>query len=170
MAKKKAPEKTIRTEYHILDSESRSSKEIRRAQEERRKRRVVESQKNAETKERRRKARRRRRLAVGVFVIVGLMVIYSVGSSVVNMVELQKERAETEARLAQLQRQKGTLEEELKQVNTDEYVEQQARSELKMVKPGEILYLLTGEGASEYMEHEEVPEEAPAESGKPDND
>jgi cell division protein FtsB len=157
MAKKKAPEKTIRTEYHILDSESRSSKEIRRAQEERRKRRVVESQKNAETKERRRKARRRRRLAVGVFVIVGLMVIYSVGSSVVNMVELQKERAETEARLAQLQRQKGTLEEELKQVNTDEYVEQQARSELKMVKPGEILYLLTGEGASEYMEHEEEP-------------
>ena len=172
MAKRKVDDKTIRTEYSFLDAESRSSREIRLAQEERRKRRKVESEKSAASKARRKAAARRRRIVVAALALIGVFVIVTVGRSVAGLIELEREKAETERRLSQLQRQQGSLEEELLQVNTDEYVEQQARSELKMVKPGEILYLMTGEGASEYLTHsdEEPEEEAPVETGKPSND
>ena len=172
MAKKKVDDRTIRTEYSFLDSESRSSREVRLAQEERRKRRKQEAAKNAEVSARRRAAARRRRIVAALLVLVFVFVIVAVGQSFVKLIELEREKNETEEKLAQLQHQKGSLEEELQLVNTDEYVEQQARSDLKMVKPGEILYLMTGEGASEYLEHapEESTEEAPSETGKPSND
>jgi len=170
-SEKKAPEKTVRYKFSDLDRESVSSRDIRIAQEERRKRRLAENEKSAASKARHRAARRRRRIVIAVFLLVGLAVFASVGRSIVNLVELQAEKSETEAKLAQLQRQKGSLEEELQLVNTDEYVEQQARSELKMVKPGEILFLMTGEGTTEYTEKEpEETTEEPAESGKPTND
>ncbi len=172
MAKRKVDDKTIRTEYSFLDRESVSSRDIRIAQEERRKRRKVEAEKNEAQKARRRAAARRRRIVVAVFVLVGIFVVVTVGRSLVNLIELEREKAATEEKLAQLEYQQGNLEEELQQVNTDEYVEQQARSELKMVKPGEILYLMSGEDASDYVKEDEdgEGEETPAESGKPTND
>ena len=172
MAKRKVEDKTIRTEYSFLDSESMSSREIRLAQEERRKRRKVESEKSAASKARRKAVARRRRIVMALLVLIGVFVVLTVGRSVVTLIELESEKAETQHKLAQLERQQGSLEEELLQVNTDEYVEQQARSELKMVKPGEILYLMTGEGASEYLttDEENTEEAVPAETGKPTND
>ena len=171
MAKKKAPEKTIQADLRFLDDESLSSRDIRLAQEERKKRRQAETEKNEASKARRKAAARKRRIVIGVLVLVGVAIILTVGRSFVQLLELEKEKHETEERLAQLQRQQGSLQEELQQVNTDEYVEQQARSELKMVKPGEILYLMTGEGASEYMKEKGgEPEEPPVETGKPQND
>ena len=109
---------------------------------------------------------------MALLVLIGVFVVLTVGRSVVTLIELESEKAETQRKLAQLERQQGSLEEELLQVNTDEYVEQQARSELKMVKPGEILYLMTGEGASEYLttDEENTEEAVPAETGKPTND
>lgn len=173
MAKKKLDDKTIRTEYSFLDRESMSARDIRIAQEKRRKRRRLENEKNAAARARRRAAARRRRMVVAVFVLVGIFVVATVGKSVVSLIELEREKAETEKKLSQLQYRLGTLEEELQQVNTDEYVEQQARSELKMVKPGEILYLITGDHASEQPEDGgdgPETEEAPSESGKPADD
>ena len=172
MSKKKVTDKTIRREYSFLDSESLTSRDVRLAQEERRKRRKADQERSAASKARRRAMARRRRIVMGVAVLFGIFILLAVGRSIVNLVELQQEKSDTQARLAQLERQRGALEEELEQVNTDEYVEQQARSELKMVRPGEVLYLMTGE--SEYLapDEEYAPEEeaAPADTGKPSDE
>ena len=41
-----------------------------------------------------------------------------------------------------LKKERESLKEELKHVNEPEYIEQQAREQLKMVKPGEVMYIL----------------------------
>jgi len=84
--------------------------------------------------------------------------------SVQRMVALTQERARVQAQLDELEKRRSELENELLMVNSDEYVEQQARSQLHMIKPGEVLYIVPS--STEYTtsepEEEEAPEEAPA--------
>ena len=44
-----------------------------------------------------------------------------------------------------LKEKKKDLEKELKLVNEPEYIEEQARKQLKLVKPGEIIYIIDGD-------------------------
>ena len=87
------------------------------------------------------KARRRRRLffaAVIVVVLAGILV----GRTIVDIIRLQKEKAEAEAKLEDLRIRIELLENELTRVTSDEYIEQQARTHLKMIYPGETLYIV----------------------------
>ena len=87
------------------------------------------------------KARRRRRLffaAVIVVVLAGVLV----GRTIVDIIRLQKEKAEAEAKLEDLRIRIELLENELTRVTSDEYIEQQARTHLKMIYPGETLYIV----------------------------
>ena len=84
------------------------------------------------------RARYRRRLfLVLLAVLVGAGVL--VGSSIVRIIALRKEKAEAQAKLDELKHKIELLESELKRVTSDEYIEQQARSQLKMIFPGETL-------------------------------
>ena len=47
-----------------------------------------------------------------------------------------------EAKNQELLLEKESLKEELDNVNDAEYIEEQARVQLKLIKPGEILYIL----------------------------
>ena len=87
------------------------------------------------------RARRRRRLffaAVIVVVIAALLV----GRTLIDIFRLQREKAEAEARLEELKVKIELLESELERVTSDEYIEQQARTHLKMIFPGETLYIV----------------------------
>ncbi len=87
------------------------------------------------------KARRRRRLffaAVIVVVLAGILV----GRTIVDIIRLQKEKAEAETKLEDLRIRIELLENELTRVTSDEYIEQQARTHLKMIYPGETLYIV----------------------------
>ena len=98
-----------------------------------------------------------------LFLMVALAGLFTV-RSVQRMVALTQERARVQAQLDELEKRRSELENELLMVNSDEYVEQQARSQLHMIKPGEVLYIVPS--STEYTtsepEEEEVPEEAPA--------
>ena len=75
-----------------------------------------------------------------------------------------------QAQLEELEKRRSELENELLMVNSDEYVEQQARSQLHMIKPGEVLYIIpnsTEYSAPEPEEPEESPEGTPADGAKP---
>ena len=102
-----------------------------------------ERRKRREAQIRRKEAqeRRRRRLffaAVIVVVLAGILV----GRTIVDIIRLQKEKAEAEARLEDLRIRIELLENELTRVTSDEYIEQQARTHLKMIYPGETLYIV----------------------------
>ena len=83
------------------------------------------------------KARRRM-----VYFLIAIFILCIVGASIFNIISLKL----TEKRLMNEQQalleEKDKLETIYSRVNSPEYIEQQARQQLKMIKPGEILYIL----------------------------
>ncbi len=98
-----------------------------------------------------RRARRIARRRRSVFLV--LLIIFIIGAFLVRAgyrsYMLAKERALVQSKLDALNRKKAELKVELLLVNSDEYVEQQARNQLHMIKPGEILYIIP-KPASDY--------------------
>ena len=96
------------------------------------------------------KAKRRRRILLAAIVALVIAAIF-VGRSVYRLTELRREKAEAEARLAEIQEKIERMENELTRITSDEYIEQQARSHLKMIFPGETLYIVvpSGTGSSQ---------------------
>ncbi|MCR4710963.1 MAG: septum formation initiator family protein, partial [Clostridia bacterium] len=82
---------------------------------------------------------------VAIFVVIAAL-IGVCGMSINNIADLHQERAELKAENEKLEAQKEDLEAELKNVNDLDYIEEQARKQLKMIKPGEVLFVLNEEG------------------------
>ena len=63
------------------------------------------------------------------------------------MSKLLSENSELKKQNTELTKQKKSLENELKNVNKPEYIEEQAKLQLKLIKPGETLFILGEENA-----------------------
>lgn len=83
------------------------------------------------------KARRRAVYFVILLLIGGIIAVYTF-----NIITLKITEARTGRELQALTEQKARLERVYSRVNSPEYIEQQARQQLRMIKPGEILYVL----------------------------
>lgn len=106
----------------------------------------VEISERTEASMRRRRRQRRRRRTVYIVVIVVLLAITAWMAR--SVVELKMEQKELEAKQAQLEQKKKDLQEKKKTMNDNDYIEEQARQQLKMIKPGEILYVVPDEGGA----------------------
>lgn len=84
----------------------------------------------------------RGRIALTVIVLVLITVV---GVSVKNVFDLRAEQQQLVDAQKKLAREKASLQEELKNVNDLNYIEEQARIQLRLIKPGEILYILDDE-------------------------
>jgi len=62
---------------------------------------------------------------------------------VVNIVKLTLQRNELQAKNADLIKLKEDLTAETEYINSAEYIEQQARKELKMIKENELLFIIS---------------------------
>lgn len=122
--------------------------DLKQAREERRERRKQAADKkqnkdrknvSGELSERKVNKRNRKRL-IYFCVVVGIMLV--IGVSIFNVYSLHNEYNDMAAQNKALKEQKQDLTQELGNVNNPEYIEQQAREQLKMVKPGEVLYVL----------------------------
>ena len=135
MPEKERKEDQFRYEY--LD------RRVEEAQAERRSRRQQEREKQLASKktpeERARIARRHRFFWVGVLICVAL--IFFAARTVDTLTTLQEEKENVQKQLDALTKQRDQLEVELREVQSEEYVEQEARSELRMIYPGEVLYV-----------------------------
>lgn len=124
--------------------------ELKKARYERRQQMMEERRKKTErgepVSERKVSMRSRRKFAV----ILGIIIVMLIGSwYVFKIYSLNKEYQETLAEKKNLEAEKQRLEEELENINTPEYIEQQARQQLKMIKPGEVMYILPQEEEKE---------------------
>nr|WP_315021380.1 septum formation initiator family protein [uncultured Aminipila sp.] len=122
--------------------------DLKQAREERRERRKQAANKkqskdsknvSGELSERKANKRNRKRL---IYFCIVLCIMLVIGVSIFNVYSLHKEYKDITAQNKHLKEQKQDLTEELGNVNNPEYIEQQAREQLKMVKPGEVLYVL----------------------------
>lgn len=134
--------KDAKKEYRMdIYEESYTARDISNAQKERKARREVETAAANAKREKRRRITRNRRIATALVLIAIIGFLALIGNNVLNLFQLRAEKAAREAELATLENRVGALSEELEQVNSDEYVEQQARSDLHMIRPGETLYI-----------------------------
>ncbi len=64
-----------------------------------------------------------------------------IGFSVLNIVSLKMEQGDVEQKQNELREEKKQLEKQLKDVKDKDNLEEQARSQLRLIKPGESIYL-----------------------------
>lgn len=86
------------------------------------------------------------RITLTIFIIIAMVVV---AVSLRNIFSLRAEQKELKSINKALLAEKASLQEELKNVNDFEYIEEQARIQLRLVKPGEILYILEDEDQTE---------------------
>lgn len=84
----------------------------------------------------------RRKVYLIAFLILAIIVALF-GRNTYQIVQLTKEKKAQEEKLRELETSIDRLNEELTRVTSDEYIEQQAREQLKMIYPGETLYVVT---------------------------
>ncbi|WP_027399449.1 FtsB family cell division protein [Anaerovorax odorimutans] len=77
-----------------------------------------------------------------IYTVIFILIITVVGMSAYSLISLRMNEAQLKAENKKLNKEKDKLEYELSQIDSDEYIEQQARQMLRMIKPGEILYVI----------------------------
>ncbi|MBO4235110.1 MAG: septum formation initiator family protein [Firmicutes bacterium] len=92
------------------------------------------------------RTRNKRNMSAGriamTIVVVGLLI--GIAVVVRNIIGLSIEKRELEKQQRELADKRDELTAELENVNDLDYIEEQARKLLHMIKPGEILYILNG--------------------------
>jgi len=88
---------------------------------------------------------RRKLVYTGVILVVLITIVFSAG----NIISLLHERQQLRNEQEMLIETRDKLIRELENVNNPEYIEQQARSQLRLVMPGEVLYILPPDNAQE---------------------
>lgn len=127
----------------------RKRKRLQRAEE--RHRILKEKRAERQRLEEKKAERKRKKKAAGInivqlfIIIIVLGIAVFVGVRAVTTYRIMSDYKKVQEENQRLKAEKKSLEEELKHVNEPEYVEQQARQQLKMVKPGETMYILPKE-------------------------
>ena len=140
MAKKRRSRQFKKSNKVISIDQARSTRlEKRRAQRamEEEKQRQEERRNSRKGKALRRQQNRRRLIIALVIVALAALLAVSVG----RIVMLKHEQVETQKQKAQLEQEIQEMQTELEQITNDENVEEQARSKLKLIKPGETVYI-----------------------------
>ena len=86
------------------------------------------------------KAAKRRRIVI--VIVIMLAFALAIGSSVMNIVKLKGEQQAALEEQKQLKQEKQELEQQLKNSDDPEYIEEKAREQLRLVKPGEKIYVV----------------------------
>jgi len=92
------------------------------------------------------------RMALTIIVAVLMLVLLM---SVKGIFTLRAEQKALEEENSALLLEKEALKDELENVSDKEYIEEQARIQLKLIKPGEILYILDDEKDKKDDEEDE---------------
>ncbi|MDO4544625.1 MAG: septum formation initiator family protein [Bacillota bacterium] len=117
-----------------------AKREAEKAKEEAKKKRS--SSQNTRGKMAIRRSRNRRRLMV---LLIALGIIAVIALSVINVISLKREEISVLKQQEELKEEKKELEKELSNINDPENLEEEARNQLRLIKPGEVLYMFPEE-------------------------
>ena len=106
------------------------------------------------------------RIATGAVILVVVLVVGAIGWAFIEQLslaqELQGEARKLEALVATREARRDQLTATLAYVQTDEYVEEWAREELKMARPGEVIVIPLVSAGGERQDGGVIEEESPA--------
>jgi cell division protein FtsB len=141
LKKKKRRSREFKNNSQIIDiDEARQLRKQKREDAAEKKYKVRKTKSVVTQRQAGKKARRRM-----VYFVIFLVILGIIAASVINIISLKLTEAKTLKEQQALLDRRTRLEKIYSQVNSPEYIEQQARQQLKMIKPGEILYVLPEE-------------------------
>lgn len=133
--------KRKKSESNIIDlGEAREKRRQKRELELNKKNKKIAKPKRIKEKRSKGEIVRNNRIRYFIF-FCSLFILFFLGVSMVSIVDLKMQENKAIALQEQLKNEKTNLQRELTLINTPEYIEQQARKQLKMIKPGELLYV-----------------------------
>ncbi len=135
MGKSRSRSRDFHRNNEVIDFDQAREKR-RRARAEKAER-VYQARKEAPSQ--RKSAKKRRRLLIYAAVIV--FVVAAISVSAVEIISLEKEKAQLAAEQAELKKELEAARDELANTDDPDYIEQQVREKLNMVYPGEIIYV-----------------------------
>lgn len=91
--------------------------------------------------------------------VIVIFLVAVLGVSIKNIFMLQAEKKALTEEKESLTLEKESLQDELENVSDTEYIEEQARIQLKLIKPGETLYILEDEKDKEDEEKKDEKED-----------
>lgn len=80
-----------------------------------------------------------------IYLLVAGFLILTLGYSTYKIISLKIEENQLQKKQEQLKEERDNLKEEAENVKSPEYIEKEARKQLHLLLPGEILYMLPGE-------------------------
>lgn len=135
MGKSRSRSRDFHRNNEVIDFDQAREKR-RRARGEKAER-VYQARKEALSQ--RKSAKKRRRLLIYAAVIV--FVVAAISVSAVEIISLEKEKAQLATEQAELKKELEVAKDELANTDDPDYIEQQVREKLNMVYPGEIIYV-----------------------------
>ena len=143
LKRKKRRSREFKSSSQVIDIEDARRERKKKRNEAAEKRGKAQKTKQIVTERQAGKKARRRM----VYFFIFLFILCLIGVSAFNIISLKLTEAKTIKEQQQLLEQKDKLEKIYSQVNSPEYIEQQARQQLRMIRPGEILYVLPDKDA-----------------------
>ncbi len=154
MAKKRRS-RAYKENSQIIDIETVRKQRIQKRKAAYEKKKAKEKT-NPEVSERRAiKIVRHRLICIAAFFLIAILM----SLTVYNLISLNAAQQAEMKRQEALKKEQARLEEQLKQVNSNEYIEEQARTQLQMIKPGEKIYIVPEAEKKETEEKKEDVEE-----------
>ncbi len=138
LKKKKRRSRDFKSNSQVIDIEE--ARQLRKHKREEAAEKKIKARKTKSVTTERQAGKKARRRMVCFFIFV--FIVCMIGGSIFHIVSLKHSEAQAMKEYQELMEQKKRLENIYAQVNSPEYIEQQARAQLKMIKPGEILYVL----------------------------
>ena len=135
MGKSRSRSRDFHRNNEVIDFDQAREKR-RRARAEKAER-VYQARKEALSQ--RKSAKKRRRLLIYAAVVV--FVVAAISVSAVEIISLEKEKAQLATEQAELKKELEAAKDELANTDDPDYIEQQVREKLNMVYPGEIIYV-----------------------------
>ena len=135
MGKSRSRSRDFHRNNEVIDFDQAREKR-RRARAEKAER-VYQARKEAPSQ--RKAAKKKRRLLIYAAVIV--LVVAAISVSAVEIISLEKEKAQLATEQAELKKELEAAKDELANTDDPDYIEQQVREKLDMVYPGEIIYV-----------------------------
>lgn len=87
-----------------------------------------------------------------VISILLLFLSYGLIRSALEVYRGEQRMKDLESEVIGLQNKRKELEESIKYKQTNEYIEEKARNDLNLIKPGESVYVVSGPGSEEYSD------------------
>ena len=130
------------TEKKVIDIQAARSKRKPSKKDKRKPRKNVNRKQKEQLSPRMRKKKIRNAIVIALIAIISCVVI---GCKACSIISLKVDNNRLQKEQAKLIKHRDDLKQDAKNVNSLDYIEQQARLKLHLVLPGEILYVLPEE-------------------------